>query len=61
MKAVLIVFVVMISFDAFALTVFPEWVKRLVASLSSRELQVVGLVESLIALAVVYYLACGAA
>ena len=61
MKAVLIVLAVMISIDAFAFTVFPEGVKRIVASLSARELQVVGFIESLIALVLVYLIVTGVA
>jgi hypothetical protein len=56
MKAVLVVLAVMVSVDAFALTVFPEGVKRIIASLSPRELQVVGFIESLLALALVYFI-----
>ena len=61
MKAVLIVLAVMVSVDAFALTVFPEGVKRIIASLSPRELQVVGAIESLLALALVYFIVAGSA
>ena len=59
MKAMLIVLAIMVSVDAFALTVFPEGVKRIIASLSPRELQVVGAVESLLALALVYFIVNG--
>jgi len=59
MKAVLIVLATIVSVEAFALTVFPEGVKRIVASLSARELQVVGLVESVVALALVCLIASG--
>ena len=61
MKAILIVLAVIVSVDAFALTVFPEGVKRIIASLSPRELQLVGFVESLLALALVYLIVSGAA
>jgi len=59
MKAVLIVLAAMVSVEAFALTVFPEGVKRIVASLSARELQVVGAVESALALALVHLIVSG--
>jgi hypothetical protein len=61
MKALLIALTVMVSVDAFALTVFPEGVKRIIASLSPRELQVVGFVESLMALALIYFIVNGMA
>ncbi len=60
MKALLVALAVMVSVDAFALTVFPEKVKRMIATLSPRELQVVGFVESLLALALVYFIVNGA-
>ena len=59
MQAALIVLAVMVSVEAFALTMFPEGVKRIVASLSARELQVVGFVESLVAIALVYLIVSG--
>ena len=59
MKALLVALAVMVSVDAFALTVFPEKVKRMIATLSPRELQVVGFVESLLALALVYFIVNG--
>jgi len=59
MRVVLIVLAAVISLEAFALTVFPEKVKRIVASLPARELQIVGAVESLVALALVYIIASG--
>lgn len=61
MNTVLIVLAVMVSIDALALTVFPEGVKRIIASLSARELQVVGFIESLLALALVYFIVAGSA
>jgi len=59
MKAVLIVLAAIVSVEAFALTMFPEGVKRIVASLSARELQIAGVVESVVALALVYLIASG--
>ena len=59
MKTILVVLAAMISIDAFALTAFPEGVKRLVASLAPRELQFVGFIELLLALALVYFIAGG--
>ena len=59
MKAVLIVLAAMVFVEAFALTMFPEGVKRIVASLSARELQIVGVVESVVALALVCIIASG--
>ena len=59
MKAVLIVLAAMVSVEAFALMMFPEGVKRIVASLSARELQIVGVFESVVALALVYLIASG--
>lgn len=59
MRAMMIVLAVLVTFDAFLLTVFPEWVKRIVASLSARELQIAGVIESLLALGLVYLLVTG--
>ena len=60
MRATMIVLAVLVTLDAFLLTVFPEWVKRIVASLSPRELQIAGVIESLLALGLVYLLVTGA-
>jgi hypothetical protein len=59
MRVMMIVLAVLVTLDAFLLTVFPEWVKKLVASLSARELQIAGAIESLLALGLVYLLVTG--
>ena len=59
MRAMMIVLAVLVTLDAFLLTVFPEGVKRIVASLSARELQIAGAIESLLALGLVYLLVTG--
>lgn len=59
MRVMMIVLAVLVAFDAFALTVFPEGAKRLVASLSPRQLQLVGVIESLLALGLVYLVVTG--
>ncbi|MHC4505032.1 MAG: hypothetical protein ACYTFI_17140 [Planctomycetota bacterium] len=59
MRAMMIVLAVLVTLDAFLLTVFPEAVKRIVAELSARELQIAGAIESLLALGVVYLLVTG--
>ena len=60
MRVVLIVVAVVVALEAFALTVFPEGVKRIIGSLSPRELQVVGVIAALVALALICYLVMGA-
>jgi uncharacterized protein YjeT (DUF2065 family) len=59
MRAMMIVLAVLVTFDAFLLTVFPEGVKRIVASLSARELRIAGVIESVLALGLVYLLVTG--
>ena len=59
MRAMMIVLAVLVTFEAFLLTVFPESVKRIVEALSARELQIAGVIESLLALGLVYLLVTG--
>ena len=59
MRAMMFVLAVLVTFVAFLLSVFPEGVMRIVASLSARELQIAGVIESLLALGLVYLLVTG--
>ncbi len=59
MRALLIAVAAVITLEAFALTVFPEGMKRLITGLSPRELQVAGFIELLVALALVSYIVLG--
>ena len=53
MRVMLIAVAVVLTFEAFALTAFPEGVKRKFGSLSPREIQVVGVIEMALALTLV--------
>ena len=60
MRVVLVALVVMLGLEAFLLTVFPDFVKKLLASLSARELQIAGFLESLVVLVLVYFMVTAA-
>ncbi len=59
MRAVVVVLVAMVAFDAVFFLAFPRTLKRWIDALSPGELRIVGAVELLIAAAVVYYLVTG--
>jgi uncharacterized protein YjeT (DUF2065 family) len=56
MQILLILVAILILADGLALTVMPEGVKRLVSEANPRMLQAVGLVDTAVGLALVYYM-----